>query len=268
MEDEISVYKNLTTFREPLMRKIINSNEVPPISIGLDAGCGIGAIAKMLSEKIGSNGQVIGLDLSKTFINYARSNYQSKNLQFKEGDINSLPFQENTFDWLWSVDTVWPGPKEFGCPSEDPIPIVKEFHRVIKPNGSIFLLFWTSQKLLPGHPILEAELNTASSAVAPFTEDMNPIHHVMNATYWLAELGFKNIKVITYLQNITAPLTQMDKSALLMLFQMFWSSAELEVDEKFWRAYKKISDPNSSEYLLNNEHYHGFYTYTLFKGTK
>ena len=153
-ETAISTYECLTKFREPLLNSIIKSLSIPAESNGLDAGCGIGSVTKLLAETVGENGHVIGLDLSKDFIHYAKNNNQTDNIQFIEGNVNSLQFDENSFDWLWSVDTVWPGPKELGCPAENPLPIIKEFNRVIKQGGSVFILFWSSQKLLPCYPLL------------------------------------------------------------------------------------------------------------------
>ncbi|MFX1451459.1 MAG: class I SAM-dependent methyltransferase [Promethearchaeota archaeon] len=267
-ETDISSYEILTKFREPLIYRIIKSLNIPQGSKGLDAGCGIGSITKQLSEEIGENGYVTGLDLSKDFVSYAKNKYKTKNVEFEEGNINALPFNDNSFDWVWSADTVWPGPKELGCPSEDPLPIIKEYHRVIKPGGSIFLLFWSSQKLLPGYPILEAVLNNTSSATAPFTKTMNPNNHVLNASSWLEQSGFKNINVKTYLEDIAAPLSENDKKALKFLFQMFWGGAEAEIGKNDWKTFERIRDPSSSDYILNNKYYYGFYTYTLFNGMK
>jgi hypothetical protein len=49
---------------------------------------------------------------------------------------------------------------------------------------------------------------------------------------------------------------------------MFWGGAESEIDKNDWETFVRIRDPRSSDYILNNKHYHGFYTYTLFKGMK
>ena len=51
----------------------------------------------------------------------------SEQVSFREGDLNKLPFDDDTFDWVWSLDSLWPGPKEMGCPAEDPVPF--KFHR-------------------------------------------------------------------------------------------------------------------------------------------
>jgi ubiquinone/menaquinone biosynthesis C-methylase UbiE len=268
IELEIATYECLNKFREPLVNSIIKSLHIPAESKGLDAGCGIGYVTKLLAEHVGEKGRVIGLDLSSDFIHYAQTNNPTATIQFIEGDVNSLPFDGNSFDWLISIDTVWPGPKELGCPAEDPLKIINEFYRVLKPEGSVFILFWSSQKLLPGYPILEARLNTTSSATAPFIKGMKPMQHILNGRYWLQNAGFTAISVKTYVGDIIAPLSENDRTALTILFEMFWENSRSEVSEDDWNDFKRLCDPCSDDYLLNNQYYYGFYTYTLFKGIK
>lgn len=267
-ETEQFTYECLTKFREPLLSSMVHSLNIPDGSKGLDAGCAIGRITRLLAETVGQNGHVTGLDLSKDFIHYAEKNYRAENLRFAAGNIKTLPFDDYSFDWLWSMDTVWPGPEEFGCPAKDPLIILKEYDRVLKPGGSVFISFWSSQKLLPGYPLLEARLNTTSSAAAPFTKGMNPVNHFMNARYWFQEAGLSHIGVKTYSGDIVAPLHENDRQALYLLFQMLWGESEAEVSVRDWQDFKRLCDPASEDYILNNPHYYGFYTYTLFKGTK
>lgn len=265
---ELSTYEFLTKFREPLLNFIIKSLHIPSASKGLDAGCGIGYVTKLLAEHVGAKGHVVGLDLSRDFINYAKNNNQTDTIQFIEGDVNSLQFDDNSFDWLMSIDTVWSGPKELGCPAEDPLKIIEEFYRVLKPGGSVFILFWSSQKLLPGYPILEARLNTTASATAPFINGMKPLQHVLNGRYWLQNAEFTYISVKTYVGDIMAPLSENDRTALYILFDMFWGESQSEVSEDDWKDFKRLCDQSSDDYILNNKYYYGFYTYTLFKGIK
>jgi ubiquinone/menaquinone biosynthesis C-methylase UbiE len=265
--NSLQTYICLSEFRKPLFNSIINSLKLPNGSKGLDAGCGIGFYTKILAESAGDEGNVIGLDFSKEFITYANKN-QVPNIQFEEGDVNSLHFKDNTFDWIWSADTVWPGPKELGCPNEDPTLIIKEFYRTLKPEGMLIILFWSSQKLLPGYPLLEARLNTTSGATAPFVNGMNPINHIMNAKHWLEKGGFKNISAKTFLVNINAPLDENTRNALNILFQMFWGESEGQVSKEDWNEFKRLCNPNSNDNVLNNPHYYGFYAYTVFIGIK
>ena len=170
LEPEIFTHKMLYFLREPAIRAAIQELSLHAGSSGLDAGCGIGLITQLLSEAIAPAGHVTGLDLSAQFLNYAKDNTRDfhlhRNIFFQEGDVNNLPFDNDTFDWVWSMDTMWPGPKEMGCPSEDPFLMVKELARVVNPGGIVAMLFWSSQRLLPGSPRFEARLNTTSQAAA------------------------------------------------------------------------------------------------------
>lgn len=264
---DIRNYILLSEFRKPLFKLIINSLNLPKNSIGLDAGCGIGFYTEILADFVGENGVVYGVDLSENFINYANKN-KKENVKFEIGDINSLRYDDNYFDWIWGADTVWPGPRDLGCPNEIPTPIIKDFYRILKPGGEVFILFYSTQKFLPGHPFLEARLNTTSGATAPFVDGMDPNYHIMNAKHWLSKAGFKNISAKTFLADINSPLDKNTKDALFYFFDMLWGESEDQIPQKDWDEYVKISNPNSNDYVLNNQYYYGFYTYTLFRGKK
>ena len=263
----IQNYMCLSEFRKPLFTKIIKSLNLSKGSKGLDAGCGIGQYTKMLAESIGLDGNVIGLDISKDFINFANK-IVIQNVQFEEGDINSLRYKDEYFDWIWSADTVWPGPKELGCPTEDPINIIKEFYRVLKSGGLLILLFWSSYKLLTGYPLLESRLNSTSGATAPFTQGMNPKKHIMNAKYWLEKLGFKDVSAKSFIADINSPLNENTRNALNYFFQMLWGEAENQVSKEDWNEFKRLCNPTSESNVLNNRYYYGFYAYSIFRGFK
>lgn len=267
-EEEINIYKCLSEFRKPLITEIIRAAGIAHGSKGLDAGCGIGEMTGMLASAVRETGHISGLDLSHEFIDYAKKNNAADGISYFEGDINSLPFGDSIFDWVWSMDTLWPGPEEYGCPAREPVPVLREYHRVLKPGGSVFLLFWTSQKLLPGYPLLEARLNTLASATAPFVSEMDPLCHVMNASQWLYKAGFNNISSATFTGNITAPLTGNEKDALKILSDMLWNNPENQIGEPDLELFKRLTDKNSRDYIPDNQYYTGFYTYTVFSGRK
>uniref|UniRef100_UPI001A933904 hypothetical protein n=1 Tax=Methanolobus psychrotolerans TaxID=1874706 RepID=UPI001A933904 len=70
----------------------------------------------------------------------------------------------------------------------------------------------------------------------------------------------------TFAADIQAPLDEQETEGITMLFDMFWAAAEKEVTEKVWEQYKKITNPESDEYILNDEDYTGLLTYTMFTG--
>lgn len=270
LESEVYMHKTMYFLREPAIRAAIQRLSLPLGSCGLDAGCGIGFITQLLSKAISPAGHVTGLDLSARYLNYARGTVRNRKLperiSFQEGDVNKLPFDNDSFDWVWSMDTIWPGPKEIGCPSEDPFSMVKELARVVKPGGMVAILFWSSQKLLPGYPLLEARLNTTSHATAPFRQGMTPEQHALRGLAWLRDTGLVELEAHTFVADVFAPLDDSIRDALLVTLQMFWADVEREVSREDWAEYNCLCQPESPDFILNNPDYYAFLTYTMFRG--
>ena len=98
----------------------------------LDVGCGQGDTAIWLTQKTGC--EVIGIDVSDTDINVARSKLQenlSLNLTFEAADLANLPFPDQSFTHVWSQSRLF----QF----LDPRPVLQETQRVLQ-EGGIFVL--------------------------------------------------------------------------------------------------------------------------------
>jgi ubiquinone/menaquinone biosynthesis C-methylase UbiE len=63
----------------------------------------------------------------------------------------------------------------------NPVLLLKEIARTVKPGGMTYILNWSSQMLLPGYPVLEARLNATSSGIISFEPKMKPELHKMCA---------------------------------------------------------------------------------------
>lgn len=249
--------------RDPVIRQVIRALDFPSDSKGLDAGCGIGLQTVLLAEVVGSGGHVTGLDLSPDFLVHARAIAKKYGLleqvTFQQGDVNQLPFENNSFDWVWSVDCAGYAPME-------PLPALKELVRVVKPGGMVVLLMWSSQKLLPGYPLLEARLNATAAGIAPFVQGKNPELHFMRLLGWLDKVGLQDPTAQTFVGNVCAPLRDEIRSALTALFDMRWGEAESEVSPKDWKLYQRLCQPGSKDFILNLPDYYAFFTYSLFRG--
>ena len=256
--------------REPAIRSAIQTLRLPLGSRGLDAGCGIGLHTPLLVKAVAPGGYVTGLDLRPDFLVRAEAIAGeagvSEHTRFREGDLNRLPFDDGTFDWVWSVDTVWPGPKEMGCPAEEPLPLVSELARVVKPGGIVAIAFWSSQKLLPGYPLLEARLNVTSPANAPFTKGMRPEVHCLRALGWLRDARLQEPTARTFVADVHAPLSDDIRSALAATFQMLWEAAQSEVAPEDWAEFQRLCQPTSPDFILSLPDYYAFLTYSLFYG--
>jgi len=249
--------------RVPVIRNVIDTMQLPPGSKGLDAGCGTGFYTLMLSEVIGDRGHVTGLDIEEYFLARGRSlavkSGLTERVSFIKGDIRTLPFDNDSFDWVFSMDLI-------GHLQTDPVVLIKELARTVKPGGIIYILNWSSQMLLPGYPVLEARLNATSSGIAPFDTKMKPELHSMRVLEWFHLANLREINVRTYVEDISAPLSKQTRKALLDLFEMRWGEDNLELSEDDQLEYQRLCRVESPDLILNLPGYYGFFTYSLFQG--
>ena len=249
--------------RESVLRDAIQALHLPSGSRGLDAGCGVGLQAILLAEAVGSTGHVTGLDMSPEFLLYAekrlnRSNL-AKQISFKEGNVKELPFDKDTFDWVWSCDCV-------GYPVGDLFTSLRELTRVVKPGGIVAILAWSSQQLLPGYPLLEARLNATCSSYVPVVKGKRPEDHFLRALGSFRKAGLVNSTARTFIGDVQAPLDHAIRTALISLFQMLWGDPQPGVSREDWGEYNRLCDPESPDFILNLSDYYAFFTYTMFFG--
>ena len=249
--------------REPVIRSAIQALDFPSGSRGLDAGCGIGLQALILVQAVGPAGHITGLDLSPELLVHAKEIAQragySDQISFKEGDVNKLPFDDHTFDWVWSSDCV-------GYPTGDLLPLLKEIARVVKPGGIAAILAWSSQQLLPGFPLLEARLNATCSALIPCVKGKKPDSNFLRALGWFHHAGYEEPTVQTFVGDVHAPLSEDIRTALISFFQMLWGEPQPEVSQEDRAEYQRLCQPDSPDFILNLPDYYAFFTYSMFSG--
>ena len=251
---------------DPVHRSAIQALQLPSGSRGLDAGCGIGLQALLLAQAVGPAGHITGLDLSPEHLACAREIVegagQSERISFQEGGVRELPFDDDTFDWAWSADCVGYAP-QLGL---EPLPLVKELARVVKPGGSVAILAWCSQTLLPGFPLLEAHLNATPSGIAPFTGGSRPGSHFLRGLGWFRDAGLKELSVQTFAGDAHAPLNGELRSALIALLEMRWPGVESDLTQQDRVEYRRLCLPESPDFILNHPDYYAFFTYSMFRG--
>ncbi len=168
----------------PAIRQAMQELALPEGSMGLDAGCGIGQYALWLADAVGPRGKVTGLDIFPDNLAVARhlsdQSPVSGRVSFTEGDFRHLSFEDDSFDWAWCSDALWPV-----VVADDPVAGIRELGRVVRPGGTVAILYCSSQSLLPGYPTLEARLNSAFAATAPYLGNVPPHLHFMRALGWL-----------------------------------------------------------------------------------
>lgn len=99
----------------------------------LDLGCGVGGPARFLAAEYGC--QVVGLDLVAAYCDAAteltRRVGLADQVKFKQGDMREMPFDDNSFDRVWSQHTTMNIP--------DKAALAGEMRRVLRPGGKAVL---------------------------------------------------------------------------------------------------------------------------------
>ncbi len=249
--------------REPAVVSAIDSLRLPKGSHGLDAGCGIGSHMGLLARAIAPGGHVTGLDSSAEHlaiaIESARHSEASDRMSFRQGSVGALPFESGAFDWAWSADCV-------GSIPGDPVQMVEGLARVVKPGGIVALLLWSSQRLLPGYPLLEARLDGTSAGIAPATDRWPPERHFLRSLGWLSHAGLGELAARTFVVDVHAPLSEDQRAALAAIIEMRWGNPNAELPSDDWATFERIRDRASPDSIVDCADYFGFFTYTLFRG--
>ncbi|MGA9839938.1 MAG: methyltransferase domain-containing protein [Thermoplasmata archaeon] len=125
----------------------------------LDLGTGPGEPAISIAREVGPQGRVIGVDLSETMVSLASQAARSQgldNIEFRTMDCADLSFADGSFDAVVS---------SFGFQIfTDPQKAAREAHRVLRPQGRICVIVWSTGDRVP---FLDA-------IVAPMLEHAEP----------------------------------------------------------------------------------------------
>jgi arsenite methyltransferase len=98
----------------------------------LDVGSGAGTDSLIAAQMVGAEGRVTGVDMTQEMLAKARAaaaEMKATNVEFVEGEVESLPFEAESFDVIISngvIDLV---------PDKDAV--FSEIHRVLRPGGRI-----------------------------------------------------------------------------------------------------------------------------------
>jgi arsenite methyltransferase len=103
----------------------------------LDLGCGSGWATRLLARMVGEGpegfGQVVGVDISDEMIRQARAESKEfENVMFVTGSATQIPWEENFFDKVLSVESFYYYPDQERA--------LAELFRVMAPHGRLFIL--------------------------------------------------------------------------------------------------------------------------------
>jgi demethylmenaquinone methyltransferase/2-methoxy-6-polyprenyl-1,4-benzoquinol methylase len=148
----------------------------------------------------------------------------------------------------------------------DLLPVLRELVRVVRPGGLVAVLFWSSQRLLPGHPFLEARLNATRAACYPFEEDCSYRDHILSAPIWLQDSGLEEIQGRTFAADLLSPVSSQVRDDLAVCFQMLWGRTVPELSDADRMQFERLCGKESRHFIADRPGYYAFIAYTLFSG--
>ncbi len=147
----------------------------------LDLGSGAGFDCFLASRETGETGKVIGVDITPEMVLQAQKNAEKgkyKNVEFKVGEIENLPIENNSVDLIISNCVI--------NLSNQKERVFEEAFRVVKPNGRIIISDIILLNDLPDYVKNSVEGHIACLAGAVRKE------HYIDA---ISKAGFENISI-------------------------------------------------------------------------
>ena len=147
----------------------------------LDLGSGAGIDCFLAAQAVGPSGRVIGVDMTPEMLDRANANAAPggfANVQFRLGDLESLPVEDNSVDLVISNCVINLVP--------DRTPVYREALRVLKPGGRVSVSDTIQTVALPD-ALLDTEVAKAGCISAVVTKE--------SYLASLSEAGFAEVRI-------------------------------------------------------------------------
>jgi len=149
----------------------------------LDLGSGAGIDVFLAANKVGENGHVIGVDMTEEMIKRSEKIAEEngyKNVEFRYGEIENLPVEDNTVDVIISNCVINLSP--------DKLKTFKEAFRVLKPGGRILISDLVTEGTLPDD--IKKSFDAWSGCIAGALEKNEYLGTIK-------KVGFRNVEIIS-----------------------------------------------------------------------
>lgn len=169
-----------------------------PTSHILDLGCGPGSITTDIASIV-PRGSIIGLDAGESVIDIANAQVHElglSNCSFQVGDVMQLPFDDETFDVVYTHQLLIHLP--------DPVSAISEMRRVCKVGGFVACRESNMDDAV-FHPSTSGLKKSVNIMEAMIREKRSEPHAGKFLGKWAREAGFEDKKVAESYSYLTQP---------------------------------------------------------------
>jgi ubiquinone/menaquinone biosynthesis C-methylase UbiE len=129
-------------FLQDYSRRLVEVAGIKPGDRVLDVACGTGVVTRLLANKVGSAGQVVGFDLNAAMLERARASGETAAaIEWRLGDATDMPFADATFDRVICQHGLQFIPNKAAA--------LAEMHRVLTDRGGVAISVWHSIEHCP-----------------------------------------------------------------------------------------------------------------------
>jgi SAM-dependent methyltransferase len=149
----------------------------------LDLGAGAGIDVFLAANKVGPGGYVIGVDMTEEMIKNANKTAKKhgyKNVEFRVGEIENLPVEDNSVDAIISNCVINLSP--------DKLRTYQEAYRVLKPGGRVLISDLVTEGELPEK--IRRSSDAWAGCIAGALEKRKYIEIIRKA-------GFRDVKIVS-----------------------------------------------------------------------
>jgi ubiquinone/menaquinone biosynthesis C-methylase UbiE len=120
---------------EATLRAAMNAVPWEDLERVLDVGCGTGSLEEAVHGRLRPPQFLVGVDIALPMLQRAQQKLQdSESIRWINSPAEQLPFQSGSFDGLICNNSFHY--------YRQPLPVLKEFHRVLQPGGTLILVDW------------------------------------------------------------------------------------------------------------------------------
>jgi SAM-dependent methyltransferase len=216
---------------------MLNHLKIRPGSRAIDLGCGLLGILDLLSERVGPQGDVVGLEWESKFVEMANELLRGRkleNVRVMVGDATSTGLPDQSFQFVHERLLLIVVP--------EPLKVISEMVRLVAPGGivaveDVDLGTWTCE---PSHPAW-TRLFAAFEAV--YTRDGKDLRVGRRLPGLLRAAGLDNVGCKAH-ARLNGP-GDFHQQQLLVFVKLFWQQiidAGLLTEEELQSAFRQLED--------------------------
>ena len=219
----------------------------------LDAGCGSGSFLPLLTELVGSDGQVSAIDLAPESIRTVKKRAEQSGwpapVSARVGPVHDLPYEDDSFDAVWCANTTM-------YLTDDQLrAALAEFRRVTRPGGLIAIKAYdgTTEQFEPSTPTLF--IHAMEKRCRYGSQVDSGLLREITLPKWLREAGLVDLRQKATLIVRFQPLDPATKRLVAELLQGIHQQTQqlgVELPEEEARLWQKLADTDSPDYILHH----------------